>query len=256
MIRGRNGVGASVSDWGSFVDETPSSPPPMPGYPPEPAADEDWGAFADAGDAPAGPVSAGPPVPPPGVAVPSPEAVASLLKAGETLWAYVDGTGAAYLGSGCALTVVDGDADGFDGWRPVVVVDPAALTVRPVPLALAEPAIGTATAVSELYQDPEPSERPGSRRAPAFPVGQGPDLDALLAEAVAEERARVTTRADETARQAQQYAETRIRAEQDAARQSVRHWQQRAQAAEAEVVRLETELQRGGWLRRRGGGPR
>ncbi|MCX5111604.1 hypothetical protein OOK13_24275 [Streptomyces sp. NBC_00378] len=37
----------------------------------------------------------------------------------------------------------------------MTVVDPAALTVRLVPLALAEPPVGTATPVAELYTDPE-----------------------------------------------------------------------------------------------------
>ncbi|MFE6979223.1 hypothetical protein [Streptomyces sp. NPDC057682] len=288
-----------MSDWGSFVDEGPSQAVPrMPERPPEPAAppyvppaaDDGWGVFADGPEvsgASAAPAPVGPPVPAPGVAVPSPEAVASLLTEGEHLWAYVDGGGAAHLGSGCALTVVqeDGGGDGFTGWRPVVVVDPAALTVRPVPLALADPPVGAATSVSALYRDPEPPTAPVPDRAAAFPAGRGPDLDALLAAAVAEEREkaaagvrrereeaaaalqqerdRLRAGADEAARQAQGYAESQIRAAQDAARQGVQEaqqsawqWQQRAQAAEAEVVRLDTELQRGGWRRWRSGGSR
>lgn len=258
-----------MSDWGSFVDE--GSPLPIPAKPdraPDPVVDSGWGAFADGTEAPPGtspvpPPSTGPPVPPRGVPVPSPEAVASLLSEGENLWAYVDGDGTAYLGSGCALTVVKEGLDGAGpvGWRPVVVVDPATLTVRPVPLVLAEPPAGTGTSVSELYRDPEPYERPAPGRAGPFPAGQGPDLDALLAAAVAEERDRVTARADEAARLAQNYAESQIRAAQEAAQRSVQaaqqsvwQWQQRAQTAEAEVVRLDTELQRSGWRRWRSGG--
>lgn len=182
-----------MSEWGSFIDETPSgqSPPPPPDHPPSGAGvvDDGWGSFADeapaTGGAPPPPPSVPPATPRPyGVPVPSPEVAASLLTAGETLWAQVDGA-QAVLGSGCRVAVVrddDGEAaaDGFGGWRPVTVVDPAALTVRLVPLALAEPPVGTATPVAELYADPEPYTAVAPERAGVFPVGQGPDLDELL----------------------------------------------------------------------------
>ncbi|MFD7621648.1 hypothetical protein [Streptomyces sp. NPDC059802] len=282
-----------MSDWGSFIDETPSgqSPPPPPDHAPSGAGagDDGWGSFADetpaAGGAPPPPPSAPPPAPRPyGVPVPSPEVAASLLTAGETLWAQVDGADAV-LGSGCRVAVVpgeDGDAatDGFGGWRPVTVVDPAALTVRLVPLALAEPPIGTATPVAELYADPEPYTAAAPDRAGVFPVGQGPDLDALLHRAQAEERARVRAdveaearraereladakaelreraeaaeqraaqreqRAQEAAQRAQEYAEQQVRTARDEVAQAVWQWQERAQRAEAEVARLSGELAR------------
>ncbi|MFF3786417.1 hypothetical protein [Streptomyces sp. NPDC001933] len=284
-----------MSEWGSFIDETPSGqspPPPPPDHAPAGAGaggDDGWGSFADetpvAGGAP--PPPSGPPPAPPrpyGVPVPSPEVAASLLTAGETLWAQVDGA-EAVLGSGCRVAVVrggDGEtgaaADGFSGWRPVTVVDPAALTVRLVPLALAEPPVGTATPVAELYADPEPYTAAEPGRAGAFPVGQGPDLDALLHRAQEEERARVRAaaeadslraereltaakaelreraeaaeqraaqreqRAQEAARRAQEYAEQQIGKARDEVAQVVWHWQDRAQRAEAEIARLSDEL--------------
>ncbi|MEU9565117.1 hypothetical protein AB0D16_24265 [Streptomyces sp. NPDC048161] len=285
-----------MSEWGSFIDETPSgqSPPPPPDHPPPGAGtgDDGWGSFVD--EAPAAgaaqpPPSAAPFPPPPsaaprtyGVPAPSPEVAASLLTAGETLWAQVAGA-EAVLGSGCRVAVVRGEdgeaaADGFDGWRPVRVVDPAALTVRLVPLALAEPPVGTATPVAELYADPEPYTVGAPERAGVFPVGQGPDLDALLHRVQEEERDRVRAeveaaarraerelaeakaaareraeaaerraaqreqRAQEAARRAQEYAEQQIAAARDEVAQAVRQWQERAQRAEAETVRLSGEL--------------
>ncbi|MGW1847193.1 hypothetical protein [Streptomyces sp. NPDC001966] len=296
-----------MSEWGSFIDETPSGrpPPPPPGHAPAGAGgdgdvgrdaggdaggDDGWGSFADetpvAGGASPPPPSAPPPAAPRpyGVPVPSPEVAASLLTAGETLWAQVDGA-EAVLGSGCRVAVVRGDdgeggaaTDGFSGWRPVTVVDPAALTVRLVPLALAEPPVGTATPVAELYADPEPYTAAEPGRAGVFPVGQGPDLDALLHRAQEEERARVRVaaeaealraereltaakaelrertqaaeqraaqreqRAQEAARRAQEYAEQQIGAARDEVAQVVWHWQDRAQRAEAEIARLSAEL--------------
>lgn len=288
-----------MSEWGSFIDETPSgqSPPPPPDHAPAGAGDgggdggdDGWGSFADetpvARGAPPPPPSAPPPAPPRpyGVPVPSPEVAASLLTAGETLWAQVDGA-EAVLGSGCRVAVVRGDdgeagaaADGFSGWRPVTVVDPAVLTVRLVPLALAEPPVGTATPVAELYTDPEPYTAAEPGRAGVFPVGQGPDLDALLHRVQEEERARVRAaaeadalraerelaaakaelreraeaaeqraaqreqRAQEAARRAQEYAEQQIGKARDEVAQVVWHWQDRAQRAEAEIARLSGEL--------------
>ncbi|MFJ7194824.1 MULTISPECIES: hypothetical protein [unclassified Streptomyces] len=282
-----------MSEWGSFIDETPSgqSPPPPPDHPPSGAGvvDDGWGSFADeapaTGGAPPPPPSVPPATPRPyGVPVPSPEVAASLLTAGETLWAQVDGA-QAVLGSGCRVAVVrddDGEAaaDGFGGWRPVTVVDPAALTVRLVPLALAEPPVGTATPVAELYADPEPYTAAAPERAGVFPVGQGPDLDELLHRAQAEERARVRAgaeadarraereladakaelreraeaaeqraarreqRAQEAEQRAREYAEQRIGAARDEVAQAVWQWQERAQRAEAEVARLNGELAR------------
>ncbi|MEU2670782.1 hypothetical protein ABZ622_18280 [Streptomyces sp. NPDC007164] len=285
-----------MSEWGSFIDETPSgqSPPPPPDHPPAGAdaggddgGDDGWGSFADetpaAGGAPPPPSAPPPAAPRPyGVPVPSPEVAASLLTAGETLWAQVDGA-AAVLGSGCRVAVVPGGdgeaaADGFSGWRPVTVVDPAALTVRLVPLALAEPPVGTATPVSELYADPEPYTAAEPGRAGAFPVGQGPDLDALLHRVQEEERARVRAdveadarraereladakaelkqraeaaeqravqreqRAQQAAQRAQEYAEHQIGAAREEVAQAVWQWQDRAQRAEAEITRLSGEL--------------
>ncbi|MEV0575731.1 MULTISPECIES: hypothetical protein [unclassified Streptomyces] len=283
-----------MSDWGSFMDESSSAPPPPRAQPAAPAAAEadGWGSFAD--EAPAADAAASPPPPPPGppqgfvrghgVPVPSPEVAASLLSAGETLWAQVDGA-QAVLGSGCRVGVVpdeDGNAvaDGFSGWRPVTVVDPAALTVRLVPLALSEPPVGVATPVAELYADPEPYTAPAPGRAGPFPTGQGPDLDELLNRVLSEERARARAdaeaearraeqelarlkgelkdqaqaaesraeqreqRAQEAARRAQEYAEQQIAAARDDAARIVWQLQDRAQRAEAEIARLTGELAR------------
>ncbi|MEU6555940.1 hypothetical protein ABZ915_37680 [Streptomyces sp. NPDC046915] len=212
-----------MTEWGSLADETPSGERRQQAAPPPPAAEDEWGSLDAAGpDGPGGPDGwgglaeeppgpagpggrrSGPFAPSAGVPVPSPEVVGSLLTAGETLWAQVDGTDAV-LGSGCPATAVyDDEPDGFSGWRPVVVVDPSRLTVRPVPLSLAEPPVGAATSVAELYTDTEPPDTGGPRRTARFPVGQGPDLDVLLERAVAEERERVRTEAAAAARRAQE----------------------------------------------------
>ncbi|WP_151770086.1 hypothetical protein [Streptomyces abyssomicinicus] len=97
----------------------------------------------------------------------------------------------------------DGEPDGFTGWRPVTVVDPARLTVRPVPLSLAEPPVGAATSVAELYSDTEPQSATEPRRGAPFPVGQGPDLGAVLNRAVAEEREQVRAEAAAAAHRAE-----------------------------------------------------
>ncbi|MGC4946584.1 hypothetical protein ACLQ2N_10365 [Streptomyces sp. DT224] len=278
------------------MDETPPRPtaPPHDNRPQTgPAAGQDtgddgWGSFAD--EVAAAPGHQAPPAVPPqpaqrpqAIPVPSPEVAASLLTAGETLWAEVDGP-VAVLGSGCRVAVVpdeDGKAaDGFTGWRPVVVVDPAALTVRLVPLALADPPIGAATPVSELYEDPEPYTSAASGRSGVFPVGQGPDLDALLQRAVAEERAAARAeaeartrraerelaeaqaesraraeaaearaaereqRAQEASRRARTYAEQQIAQARDDVAAVVRQWQERAQWAEDRALRAEAEVVR------------
>ncbi|MEV5603065.1 hypothetical protein AB0L33_16655 [Streptomyces sp. NPDC052299] len=281
------------------MDETPPPPAtPPPDNRPQagPAAvqgtgGDGWGSFAD--EAPAASGGQAPPSAPPqpvqrpqAIPAPSPEVAASLLTAGETLWAEVDGR-VAVLGSGCRVAVVpdeDGEAvaDGFTGWRPVVVVDPAALTVRLVPLALADPPIGAATPVSELYEDPEPHASAASGRSGVFPVGQGPDLDTLLQRAVAEERAAARAdaeartrraerelaeaqaeararaeaaearaaereqRAQEASRRARTYAEQQIAQARDDVAAVVRQWQERAQWAEDRALRAEAEVARMG----------
>ncbi|MEU9187076.1 hypothetical protein AB0D14_21535 [Streptomyces sp. NPDC048484] len=192
-------------------------------------------------DAPSAASAPSPPSPPAGVPTPSPEVVASLLTVGETLWAHVDGP-VAVLGSGCPVTAVyDGEPDGFSGWRPVTVVDPARLTVRPVPLSLGEPPVGAATSVAELYSDLEPSSATEPRRAAPFPVGQGPDLDAVLSRAVAEERERVRAEAAAAAHLAE--AELNVVKRELAERTELaeRHARIREEQAQSEVRRTQQE---------------
>lgn len=209
-----------VSEWGSFVDEEPSGGRESAASSAR-QADDEWGTFAaePAREAPAPPAAdpgggsdwgtfaadgAAAPAPGARVPVPSSEVVASLLTAGETLWAQVDGA-VAVLGSGCTVTAeYDGEPDGFSGWRPVTVVDPARLIVRPVPLALAEPPAGAAVSVAELYADPEPPDAGEPHRARPFPVGEGPDVEAMLHRAVEEERGRARAEAAAAARRAEE----------------------------------------------------
>ncbi|WP_326813806.1 MULTISPECIES: hypothetical protein [unclassified Streptomyces] len=265
-------MGAFVAEWGSFVDETPSSgghppsssppsrsdaddgwgifepepgtgPSPSPSSPPGPApaadADANWGVFAPAPDE--GIPSLPPPSPPAGVPTPSPEVVASLLTAGETLWAHVDGP-VAVLGSGCGVTAVyDGEPDGFSGWRPVTVVDPARLTVHPVPLSLAEPPVGATTSVAELYSDTEPQSAAEPRRAAPFPVGQGPDLDAVLNRAVAEERERVRAEAAAAAHRAEVQLNVAKRELAERTELAERHARMREEQAKNEERRAQQE---------------
>ncbi|PSM42885.1 hypothetical protein C6Y14_11875 [Streptomyces dioscori] len=280
-----------MSEWGSFVDESPPSgggPPSSPSpsspsaanhewgfYEPEPepqsepgtgrspsaAVDTDpvWGVYepepgtgpspspavdADPGwgfDAPSAASAPSPPSPPAGVSTPSPEVVASLLTVGETLWAHVDGP-VAVLGSGCPVTAVyDGEPDGFSGWRPVTVVDPARLTVRPVPLSLGEPPIGATTSVAELYSDLEPSSATEPFRAAPFPVGQGPDLDAVLSRAVAEERERVRVEAAAAAHRAEAQLNLAKRELAERTELAERHARIREEQAQSEVRRTQQE---------------
>ncbi|MGW4541674.1 hypothetical protein ACWEOP_27895 [Streptomyces chartreusis] len=261
-------MGAFVDEWGSFVDETPSSGGHPPSPPPQPDTDDEWGTFEhEPGNGPSssrlsppGPTSAtdaddgwgvfDPPStegissqspPSAGVPAPSPEVVASLLTAGETLWAQVDGF-VAVLGSGCPVTAVyDGEPDGFSGWRPVTVVDPARLTVRPVPLSLAEPPAGAATSVAELYSDTEPRSAAEPRRAARFPVGQGPDLDAVLDRAVAEERDQVRAEAADAAQRAAVQLNAKKRELAERAELAERQARMREEQAQAEERRTRQE---------------
>lgn len=235
-------MGAFVSEWGAFVDETPPSggrPPPSPSTPvPRPNADDGWGDF----DPPAGRTAS--PSPSAGVPPPSPEVVASLLIAGETLWAHVEGP-VAVLGSGCTLTAVyDGEPDGFRGWRPVTVLDPARLIVRPVALSLAEPPVGAATSVAELYSDPERPSTGEPRRAAPFPVGQGPDMYALLNRAVAEERELVRAKATAAAHRIEMQLEAAKRELAERAELAERQARMREEQAGNEVRRALQEAER------------
>ncbi|MFI5683816.1 hypothetical protein [Streptomyces sp. NPDC051636] len=226
-----------MSEWGTFEDETPAEGPAE--------SEESWGSFTDASTQP-GPAQPTPPpaAPPAGVPTPSPEVVASLLKAGETLWAQVDGT-VGVLGSGAKVTAVyDDGPDGFSGWRPVTVLDPGALTVRPVPLALAEPPMGAATSVAELYADTEPLDDTEPRRPAPFPVGQGPDLDALLDRAVEEERARARAEAAASARRAEAELAAQRRELADRAEAVERQARLREERAQDEVRRAQDEAAR------------
>ncbi|MFE0510333.1 hypothetical protein [Streptomyces sp. NPDC058964] len=232
-----------MSDWGSFVDETPPERPHEPrqaAYPSGSATGADWGAFVDDVHEPPGPRTPQSPPPaasPAGAPTPAPEVVASLLEAGETLWAQVDGT-VAVLGSGCAVTAVyDAGPDGFSGWRPVTVLDPAALTVRPVPLSLAEPSPGAATSVAELYSDTESPDDAWPRRAAPFPVGQGPDVEALLSRAAEEERARVRAEAAVAAQRAEAELAAARRESAERAETAERHARAREERAQEEVRR-------------------
>lgn len=265
-----------MSEWGSFMDEEPSAGQDAAAPPARPADDE-WGSFAAeparapgaARDTPSAPgadgggsdwgsfAGAGTPAPAPGagVPVPSSEVVASLLTVGETLWAQVDGA-TAVLGSGCTVTVeYDGAPDGFSGWRPVTVVDPARLIVRPVPLALGEPSVGAALSVAELYADTEPLDAGEPRRARPFPVGEGPDVEGMLHRAVAEERERARADAAAAARRAEEELAAARRAlvqQTEAAEQRAAAREHRAQeavlraeeSAEQRVAAAQAEAQR------------
>ncbi|MFJ3303160.1 hypothetical protein ACIPSA_08585 [Streptomyces sp. NPDC086549] len=233
------------------MDETPPEQPSGArggAHTPNPtpaAGGSDWGVFVDDAHEPVTPGAPRPePAPPSGVPTPTPEVVASLLKAGETLWAQVDGT-VAVLGSGVAVTAVyDAEPDGFSGWRPVTVLDPAALTVRPVSLSLAEPPVGAATSVAELYSDTEPLDTARPHRAAPFPVGQGPDVEALLNRAAEEERARVRAEAAVAAQRAEAELAAARREAAERAEVAERHARAREERAQEEVRRARDEAAR------------
>ncbi|MFF4060227.1 hypothetical protein ACFYZ8_31870 [Streptomyces sp. NPDC001668] len=235
-----------MSEWGSFIDEAPPGDEepgsavgePGASVPGSAGADNFWRTdFVEEEQSAGG----GTPPRPTGTPVPSSEAVASLLTAGETLWAEVDGS-VAVLGSGCVLTAVyDDEPDGFTGWRPVTVVDPARLLVRPAPLSLAEPPVGVATSVAELYSDTEPLPDDEPLRVRRFPVGRGPDLDALLRRAETEERERVRAEAETQARRAAEELALIKRGLAERAELADRHARQREERAHEAVLRIRSE---------------
>lgn len=237
-----------MSEWGSFINDAPpgeEEPGPVAGGPRQPVPDSDdaddfWRtdfveeARSSGGDTPPSPRTTGAPVP-------SSEAVASLLTAGETLWAEVDGS-VAVLGSGCVVTAVyDDEPDGFSGWRPVTVVDPARLMVRPAPLSLAEPPVGVATSVAELYSDTESLPEDEPLRVRRFPVGRGPDLDAMLRRAETDERERVRAEAEVQARRADEELAVIKRELAERAELAERHARQREERAHEAVLRIRSE---------------
>ncbi|MGW6485590.1 hypothetical protein [Streptomyces sp. NPDC055056] len=165
-------------------------------------------------------VAAGPPPP-------SSEVVAAALRAGQVLWAEVRADGV-FLGSGCEVRLTETPADGYTGWRPVTVVSPATLEVAALPVPTAEPVVGAALSVGELYTA---ADQVDGRTAP-FPLGQGPDLQGILRDAVRGVERQARARADEAARAAErqlQLAEERFIARALAAERAAADREQQAQ---------------------------
>lgn len=185
--------------------------------------------------------------------LPPPEATASLLQEGEILWARVDRSGVR-LGSGQQLFVSEGILEQQEGWRRVQVVDPATLAVRVLSVSWSglRSCVGDDPAL--LYRPAPPGKAHEVDRVPSFPIGQGPDLRAVLdariiaAESAAEKRGRAAERrADESVVQAEREADERIteserQAEQrvaDAERSAVARVQAAESRASARVAQVE-----------------
>lgn len=133
---------------------------------------------------------------------PSAEATASLLRAGNVLWAKVDSTGAV-LGSGTRLRIPGGVPDRLYGWRPVEITDPATLAAQVVAVESATPPAGRAAPLASLFRADPVQQQASPQRPAAFPVGQGPDVRALLQQRLAAAEQEVLQRAEAAERQAE-----------------------------------------------------
>jgi hypothetical protein len=130
------------------------------------------------------PAQAGPPQERPPARV-----AASVLNAGDTVWAKVERTGAT-LGAGQRVILFADPADGLYGWRPVRIVDPVRLVAEVIPVPMAVPPEDVGEDPAQLYEPQGPPSVAGVARRPGFPVGTGPDLRAMLDRQMADVEAR------------------------------------------------------------------
>lgn len=191
------------------------------------------------------------------LSTPPPEATASLLAQGETLWAKVDRAGVV-LGSGQVLNVPEGLPDDLYGWRRVQIVNPALLTARVLPIAWDELEVGVGDDPTGLYYPHALPEPESPDRMSAFPVGAGPDLMRLFNDRVATAVSEYERRAGEAERaagaravEAERVADQRARtAEWRAAevernaREQIAEARRRAAHAEATVERRSADAAR------------
>jgi hypothetical protein len=227
-----------MGDWGVLDGgaSAPAAPAADPAPPRDPAA-PGWGR-PDGGVVRQRVPSSAPSGSPSPTDVPPPEATASLLRAGEHLWAKVDQHGAV-LGSGQRLRLPDAVPDDLYGWRRVQILEPALLSAAVVPIPWDELEAGVGDDPDALYH-PEPSPDAGTpARTSAFPVGAGPDLQRLFADRVAESVRDQRDRADRAEQAANRRAELAEQAAAEAstaaersARERIRVAETRADAAE------------------------
>ncbi|WP_238016990.1 hypothetical protein KZZ52_13775 [Dactylosporangium sp. AC04546] len=193
-----------MSDWGTLDGGAARAADP----PPRPTAGRDaWGVLD--GRPAAQPGQAGATVPrqaAPNSARPSPEATASVLNAGDTVWAKVERTSTT-LGAGQVVTLVATPADGIYGWRPIRILDPARLTAEVVPVPQATLAAGVGDDPLTLYRPDAPAAPAGVPRAMPFPAGVDPHLRSLVDDGLADVRERYERKAAD----ASAHAERRVR---------------------------------------------
>jgi hypothetical protein len=171
------------------------------------------------------------------VDLPPPEATASLLRAGEVLWARADETGLR-LGSGQRLRSAEDVSRQPDGWCRVEVTDPETLTVRFLPVATAELRTSVGDDPDLLYQPTSVGEDAEVVRNAPFPVGKGPALREIFDARVANAEAEAERRADERAAEAERRAREHIAAAETQAGNRV------AEAERAAETKALTEIDR------------
>jgi vacuolar-type H+-ATPase subunit H len=227
------------SPWGNLADD------PSGAAAASPAAAAGWGVLD--GDVNGSAVGAYTPshsrhVPPPrDPRVPPAEATASVLADGDVLWAQISHAGVS-LGSGQPLLLEGGAPADQSGWCRVRVVDAARLVVRVLPVAWEEPRRGVGDDPRTLYR-PEPLDGVApARRVSPFPVGQGPDMRAMLEARLSAAEAA----ADRRVRTAEQEAQKRIELAAQSAKEQVRQAQAWAEKQAANARReLDQRLEAG-----------
>ncbi len=215
------------SPWGNLTD----SPSGATAASPSPAAAPGWGVL----DGDVNGSAVGSHLPPPrDPGLPPAEATVSLLANGDVLWARITRSGVS-LGSGQPLFLAGGVPADQSGWCRVEVIDVARLLVRVLPVAWEEPRRGVGDDPRALYR-PEPLDGVAAvRRAPPFPVGQGPDMRAVMEARLSAAEAAV----DRRVRTAEHEAQKRIEFARQSAKEQVRQAQawasQQAAAARREL---------------------